>query len=400
MKKILSLSLVLIMVIGIAGVVSASEPGKLLIWADEVRAKVLQEVKVDFEEEYGIPVEIQELPFGDIRDNLSVAAPSGEGPDILVGAHDWLGQLVTNGLIEPIDLQGIKDKFYPVTLEAFSWGGKTYALPYSFESIGLIYNKDLVPEPPKTYSDFSRIINEITDPEQEVYGFLMPQPDPYHTFPFLSATGGYVFGMDEEGKLDPTDIGLNNMGAVRGLTYLDVLYEADLVPYVDYQTMNSLFKAGQVGMMITGPWALADLKKAGINYGFTKIPTIKGQTPKPFVGVQGMMVSSFSENKMLAQAFLTEFVATEKTMKTLFDLDNRPPAFKPVAEIVSNNPDISGVLASAADGTPMPSIPEMAAVWQSWSDALELVLTQKQDPKPALDNAVDQIHKAIAGSEE
>ncbi|MFW6034740.1 MAG: sugar ABC transporter substrate-binding protein [Halothermotrichaceae bacterium] len=398
MKKYLSLILIIAILLGCTVLVSASEEGKLLIWADEVRAPVFEDVKVEFEESYGIPVEIQEVAFGEIRDNLVVAGPSGEGPDLLIGAHDWLGQLVANGLIEPIDLSGIKDDFHQVTLDAFSWGGKIYAVPYGFESIGLIYNKDLVVEPPETFAEFKTIINDLTNKDEDMYGFVMPQPDPYHTFPFLSAAGGYVFGMDDSDKLNPLDVGLNNEGAVQGLTYLAELYQEELVPYVDYQTMMSLFTSNKAGMILTGPWALADVKKAGINYAFTQLPTVDGQTAKPFVGVQGMMINSFSKNKILAQAFLTEFIATEATMMELYELDNRPPAYIPVAESVSEDPDTAGVLESAANGTPMPSIPEMSSVWQGWTDALEVVLTQGQDPQAALDNAVEQIVAAIEAS--
>ncbi|MFP4660786.1 MAG: maltose/maltodextrin ABC transporter substrate-binding protein MalE [Halanaerobiales bacterium] len=399
MKKVFSIFLLVCMIIAVAGMAMASEEGKLLIWADKERAVVFEDLKADFEAEYGIQVEIQEVAFGEIRDNLTIAGPSGEGPDILVGAHDWLGQLVANGLIEPVELSELKDDFYQVTLDAFTWGDKIYALPYGFESIGLIYNKDLVSEPPATFEEFKNILSDLRNEEEETYGFVMPQPDPYHTFPFLSATGGYIFGINEAGEYNPLDVGLNNKGAVKGLAYLAELYDKKLIPYVDYQTMMSLFTAGQVGMINTGPWALADIKAANINYAFTKLPSIDGQTPKPFVGVQGMMISSFSKNKMLAQAFLTDFVANEETMMKLFELDNRPPAYKPVAEVVSSNPDIAGVLASAADGTPMPSIPEMASVWQAWSDALEVVLTQDQEPADALDNAVEQIKAAIKTTE-
>lgn len=395
MKRFLVVFLSLVLVFGLAGIAAASEEGKLLIWADELRAKALQEVKADFEEEYGIPVEIQELAFGDIRDQLGIAGPTGEGPDILVGAHDWLGQLVHDGLIAPIDLEGLKDRFYSVSLQAFTWGEDIYAIPYAIESVGLFYNKDIVPEPPKTYEEFVSIIKDVTDLENEMYGFLLPQPDPYHTYAFMSATGGYVFGYDENGELDPYNIGLNNRGAVKGLELLDKLSEEDLLPYVDYNTMMSLFKNGQVGMIVTGPWAFPEVRQAGINYGFTKLPSIEGKSPKPFVGVQGFMISAFSKNKMLAQAFLTEYVATKDTMMKIYELEGRPPVFKPAADEVSDNPDIAGVLASAADGMPMPSIPEMASVWQAWTDAIELVLTQKQDAQSALDNAVAQIYKAL-----
>jgi maltose-binding protein MalE len=111
------------MLAGLFLVANASEPGKLIIWADETRAPVLQEVATAFEDAYGVPVEIQEVGFGDIRGQLATAGPTGEGPDIIIGAHDWLGELIQNGLIEPIILPEamIKD-FDQVAIDAFSWG--------------------------------------------------------------------------------------------------------------------------------------------------------------------------------------------------------------------------------------------------------------------------------------
>lgn len=399
MKKFVVLLLVLIMLFSFNTLISASEEGKLLIWADENRVEVLNHVKEYFVAEYGVPVEIQEKAFGDIRDNMAVEAPSGEGPDIIVGAHDWLGALVSNGLISPIELGDKKDDFYPVAIEAFSWGEDVYAVPYAIEAVGLIYNKDIIPDPPNSFVAFEEIVRNTTDEEEDMYGFIMPQPDPYHTFPFMSAAGGYVFGTAEDGTLNPNDIGLNNEGAILGLQKLDNLYEDGVIPFVDYQTMTSLFTNGQVGMMLTGPWALPSLEEAGIDYGFTQLPHIEGNPPKPFVGVQGFMISAFSKNKILAQTFLNESVAVKETMMDLYETGSRPPVYIPTAEEASDNPDVAGVLESAADGTPMPSIPEMASVWEAWSDSLELILTQKQDVKPAMDNAVEQIEKAIEASQ-
>lgn len=144
-------------------------------------------------------------------------------------------------------------------------------------------------------------------------------------------------------------------------------------------------------MIITGPWALGDAERAGIDYGFAPIPTIDGGQPRPFVGVQGFMISSFSENKILADMFLQEFVVSTDVYLGMFELDPRPPAYKPALAIVSEDPVVKGVGASGAAGIPMPSIPEMASVWTAWSDAIELVANQELEPKEALDDAVEQI---------
>ena len=145
MKRVAALFLVLLLTVALSLPAAASVPGELLIWSDGERAPVLTEVARNFVAEYGIPVKIQELPFGDIRDNLAIVAPTGEGPDIIVGAHDWLGQLVTDGLIEPIDIED-PSLFLQSGLDAFTWGGKYYGIPYAIESIGLFYNQDLAGE--------------------------------------------------------------------------------------------------------------------------------------------------------------------------------------------------------------------------------------------------------------
>lgn len=392
MKKLSWLLITVVVCIAMVGVAFASTPGELLIWADDTRAPVMEELGQLFFEEFGVPVKVQELGFGDIRSQLAVAGPAGEGPDIIIGAHDWLGELIVNGLLEPIHLGRQVEDFVPVTLEAFTWGDTLYGVPMAYESIGLIYNKALVPEPPETWDELLSIAHQLTDREKGVYGFLLQMPDPYHTFPLFSATGGYVFGQNPDGTLNPLDVGLNNEGSVRGLQLFDQLLEEGLVPVgTDYNTATSLFYQGNVGMIITGPWALGDAINAGIDFGFARIPLIDGQQPKPFVGVQGFMVSSFSKNKILAEVFLREFVINPDVYAAIFARDPRPPAYLPTLNALSDDPIIRGVGESGAVGVPMPSIPEMGSVWTAWSDAIELVMNQELEPKAALDQAVAQI---------
>ena len=391
------LAVLAVLLVGLLGL--GSEPGKLIIWCDETRAPVMQDLAQQFTEKYGVPVEVQEVGFGDIRDRLGIAGPAGEGPDILIGAHDWLGQLVANGLLEPLEfMSDIKDQFVPVAVEAFSYGETIYGLPYATEAIALIYNKDLVPEPPATFEELIEIAKELTDPEAGQYGFLanIPQPDPYHSFPFISAYGGYIFGKSLDGTLNPCDIGLDKIGALQGVKLILKLIDEGILPAdCDYATMTGLFNEGKAGMILTGPWAIGDARKAGINFGVAKIPPMDGNTPRPFVGVQGFMVSAFSENKALAKVFLEEFIANKDTMLALYERDPRNPAYLPALDEVASDPIVQAFAASAADGVPMPSIPQMSAVWGAWADALLLIVTGQQDPESALKDAVARIRETI-----
>lgn len=399
MKNFLTVLLVLVMLLGLISMASASEAGKLIIWCDETRAPALVEVGKEFTAKYNIPVEVQEVSFAEIRGKLTTTAPVGEGADLIIGPHDWIGELIENGLLEPISLFAeLRSKLVPVSLEAFTYGGKLYGLPYATEAVALFYNKDLISEPPKTFEELITIAKGLTNREKGEYGFLIQVPDPYHLFPLLSATGGYIFGKNPDGTTNPLDIGLANEGSIRGVNLLLRLVKEGIeFPGVDYQTVTGLFNEGKLAMMISGPWTLGGIKEAGINYGIAKIPTIDGQVAKPFVGVQGFMISAFSENKLLARTFLTEFIATKETMLKLYERATRPPAFLPALEEVFENPDIKGIAISAADGIPMPKIPEMASVWAAWSDAIEFIVNQELEPDQAMKNAAEQIKKTIMG---
>ncbi|MGM0819584.1 MAG: sugar ABC transporter substrate-binding protein, partial [Actinomycetota bacterium] len=125
------------------------------------------------------------------------------------------------------------------------------------------------------------------------------------------------------------------------------------------------------------------------------IPEIDGGTPQPFVGVQGFMLSSFAENELLAQTFLTDYMATEEAQLALYDADPRPPAMLSAFEEVSEDPNIEGFGESGLEGQPMPNIPEMDSVWESWTDAYELIWEGSEEPDTAFTQAAEQIRGLI-----
>lgn len=374
----------------------AAQPGKILIWADDTRAPVFREIGAQYTKITGIPVEVVEIPFGQIRDQFITAAPTGEGPDLIIGAHDWVGELAASGLLAEILLPNeLKAQFDAVSLEAFTYG-KLYGLPYAREGVGLLYNKKLVPVLPKTFEELVALARKLTDPTVPQYGFVVQNPDPYHSFPFLSALGGYIFGYDKEGKLNPCDVGLDSPGAIAGAEVLDSLFEEGLIPAgLDWDTWTSLFTEGRIAMVITGPWFVGRAKAAGIDIGVAPIPPIQGKAPKPFVGVQGVMVSAFSPNLPLIYDFLFNYFATKETMLALYARDPRIPAFLPAYREVAADPVLRGFAESIAQGVPMPNIPQMSAVWGAWYDAMAMIGNQQMEPAEALKKAADSIRATL-----
>ena len=369
----------------------------LVIWADDTRAPVITPFAEQFAADNGITVAVQELAFGDIRDRLIVAGPAGEGPDIIIGAHDWLGQLVAAGAVAPLDVSSVEDQFSEAALAAFNYGGQIYGLPYAVENIALIRNTDLVPDAPATFEDVVEIGLQLTEDGTVDTPLALQENgngDPFHNYPIVTALGGYVFGLNSDGSYNAADLGIDSEGGLAAARYFSELSEQGVVNVdLTYDIMIEKFSTGMAPFAITGPWALASFED--VNFVVEPIPPLQGGTPRPFIGVQGFMVSAFAENPLFASTFVLDFMATEEAQLALFEAGGRPPAHNGAFETVASaDPNIAGFGLAGQDGYPMPAIPEMGSVWQAWTDAYELIFTGG-DPEEAFTNAAAQIRTLI-----
>jgi maltose-binding protein MalE len=369
----------------------------LVIWADDTRAPVITPFAEQFAADNGITVAVQELAFGDIRDRLIVAGPAGEGPDIIIGAHDWLGQLVAAGAVAPLDISSVEDQFSEAALAAFNYGGQIYGLPYAVENIALVRNTDLVPDAPATFEEVVEIGLQLTEDGTVDTPLALQENgngDPFHNYPIVTALGGYVFGLNADGSYNPADLGIDSEGGLAAARYFGELSEQGVVNVdITYDIMIEKFSTGMAPFAITGPWALASFED--VNYVVEPIPPLQGGTPRPFIGVQGFMVSAFAENPLFASTFVLDFMASEEAQLALFEAGGRPPAHLAAFDsVAAADPNIAGFGLAGQEGYPMPAIPEMGSVWQAWTDAYELIFTGG-DPEEAFTNAAAQIRTLI-----
>jgi len=378
---------------------TAGETIELLIWADEARTPVIQEVAEAFTEATGVVVTVETKEFGDIRDQMVELGPAGEGADVFIGAHDWTGQLAVSGVAAPIDLGSKAGDFETVALDAFSYGGDLYSVPYATEAIAFYYNTDLVPEAPATFEEIADICAALDGIENCVG---LPgggdAPDAYHNYPFVSALGGYIFAYDPATGYDPTDVGLDSEGAIAGMTFLQEQVDAGVIGATNYDTAKAFFLEGTQPFWMTGPWEVGNLNgQTTVNWAVAKIPTIGGNAPAPFVGAQGFFLSAFTENAVVAQSFLLDYIATVEAQQALYDADPRNPAFTAVLDTLADDPVAATFAASAADGNPMPNIAEMSAVWAPLGENIQLVRNGELAADEAMTVAAQAVRDAVAG---
>jgi arabinogalactan oligomer / maltooligosaccharide transport system substrate-binding protein len=368
----------------------------LVIWADDTRTPVIEPFADRFAEQEGITVAVQEVPFDDIDDLVNVQGPAGEGPDIFIGPHDWLGGFVANGVVAPMDLGDRSGDFLEVATQAFTYEGTNYGLPYSIENIALVRNTDLAPERPETLEDLASTAEQlVADGEAEI-AIAWQQPDVYHNYFVVTGAGGYVFAQEDDGSYDASDVGVDSEGALEAAEIFADLNERGVISQdVDYDVMINSFSDGEAPYAITGPWAIASFEEAGVPFVVEELPSVNGGVGSPFVGVQGFMISAFAENDLAARTFVLDFMGTDDAQLELYEAGNRPPALQSAFDGVQDDEVVAGFGAAGENGVPMPAIPEMGAVWGAWEDGYTNIL-QGNDPRESFENAAEQIRTAIA----
>ena len=375
----------------------SGDGAELVIWTDAEREEAITAAAEAFEEETGATVKLVQKNFEDLRDDFIAQVPTGEGPDITVGAHDWLGALVAAGVVDTIDLGDKASEFEPVSIEAMTYDSQLYALPYSLESIALVQNVDLVgEEAPGTWDEMIQKGIESGAERPFVINTEGETGDGYTMYPFQTSFGAPVFVQDESGSYT-SEVGMGGANGEAFATWLGA-NGANGTGYisttVDYDINNELFNSGKAPYTIQGPWAISAYPD--VNVVVNPIPSAGGETAAPFVGVQGFYLSSQSENALLAQEFLVNYLGTEDAQRALYEADPRIPAWTALAEEVSSDPIIAGFVASSQNGVPMPSIPEMGSVWDLWNAAQSQIINGA-DPVSTWNTMVADLETTLAG---
>jgi maltose/maltodextrin transport system substrate-binding protein len=369
----------------------AAEPGKLLVWINGDKGyNGLQKVGDEFAKKTGVQVTVEHPE--DAPGKFQQAAAAGKGPDIWIWAHDRIGEWIAGGLIQPLSpsKKALAD-IDPLALKAFTVGGKVWGYPMAIEAVSLVYNKDLVPTPPKTFDEVIALDKKLS--AQGKKAILWDYNNTYFTWPLLAAGGGYAFKLKADGNYDPNDTGVNNAGALKGAETLANLIKAGVMPKgAGYADMEAGLAQGKIAMMINGPWSWDNLKKSNVNFGVARIPAVGGKKAAPFVGVMGAMISKASPNRDVAVEFIENYMLSLNGLKSINDdVPLGTPASKALFNELKSNPNIQATMASAQDGAPMPNNPEMGRFWSSMASALQNMTEGRQSPKEALDAAAKRI---------
>lgn len=380
---------------------AASGGATLVIWADDLRSKAIKPLAQAWAQANGVTVDVEDISK-DITTKFKTASQQGTGPDIVVWAADAIGDFVQNGAIDPIQMSDTS-MFDPLAVKGMTFNGQLYGIPYSVENIALIRNTDLAPTAPTTMEDLVSAGQALVKAGKTTNIMSLQvgqQGDAYHIYPLFTSGGGSFFGTTSTGDPDPKNVTVDSAGSIAAGALLKGLGEKGsgaLTRSIDGQNAIPTFTSKKAAFLVSGPWAIPDIKKAGFNYDISAIPPFaSGKPASVFIGTNGFYLASKGKNKALAQEFLTTVVPTLDFQMGLYQADPRRPALTQAAtQVTSSDPNIPKFAAAGQNGTILPAIPAMGQVWGPFGTA-EANIVGGADPATALQAAAKAIRDGIA----
>lgn len=371
-----------------------------------------------FQEDTGINVELVQYPYEELHEKLLFELSTGSPSLDVVIVDDliWLADLYK--FMEPLEPY-IEKSGYDLSqnvesmVNLFKWTDHgeehLYALPARVGGRALIYRKDLIPEPPRTFEELLEIAIDITENNPNMYGFvasLSQHNDLVADYlPFLRGFGADVFSEDLSRPIFNSPEGIE---ATRFFADLYLKYEVIPKGAVTYNHDGTILamQQGLAAMTITyspyihemndpekspfaGNFAMAPFipyaKNSGLENG---ISTLSGW---------GFGISRFSRNKELAWEFV-QYVAKEETQLYLAIVHGNAPTAKSVftnKEYLAIDPYGEVLLQVYANGAPRPAGNKWVQVEDILAAELSAIFAGDKTVEQALNDAERRVLRIL-----
>ena len=394
-RRAMSLTVSLALAGGLTACSSDSDSGgddaTLTYWATNMAASLEDDERIlrpeldRFEEETGIAVELEVIPWDSLYNRILTAVSSGEGPDVLNIGNTWSASLQATGGFVPFEGSALEtiggtDRFVDTAMAATGAEGETpTAVPLLGQSYGLFYNTQMFadagvspPEEGWTWQEFVDAAQALTRdttgdgrPDQYGLGFAGASiaNGSHAAFIFGKQHGGELF--DEDGQPQ-----FANDGTVAAVTsFVDLMAQGYMLPgtaeyTTDAQVANDL-ATGKVAMAFQqsgnrSTYAQADFE----DYGVVQVPVLD---PLPEGGeavqtmVAGINISVFTDSDQQEAALeLVEFLTSTEQQVTLNKAYGTLPVVDEAYEDSAFTDPVSDTFATILGdfAAPMPQVPE------------------------------------------
>jgi len=314
---------------------AASAADQIVVWADESRGPNLTKViaaKGDWVPGYTVKI-VTFSSFDALKDAFDKATDQ-TGPDIVVGANDWVPTGAKSGKLAPVTLTpAVKARFNPTQLFDLSYRGSLYGVPIDVNNVAMIYNTKLVSSAPKTFGDMVDFYKANKASKKLKAGLCVAGGGmSWGAHSVFSALGADAYQSNSSDKIVYNRTFSYPTFTKNVKTYLlDGKKSNGFFPASDAGCKDN-FLAGTVPYAIIGNWEWKDYVAKGFDMNLMPVPGVAdGTYGKMFGSVSGAMLTTFAAKHGVAagaKSLLTDFFASTAGQVAYQAIEGRPPAEK------------------------------------------------------------------------
>jgi multiple sugar transport system substrate-binding protein len=253
----------------------------------------------------------------------------GEDLDVILGDVIWTAQLAESDWISDLSdrfTESQRKEFLPGSVEAITYEGKTFGMPWFTDTGLLYYRKDLLQEsgfdgPPKTWDELKQMTLKVREDAGLKYGFVF-QGAAYEGgvcdgMEFIWTHGGEVLDPD-----DPTRVLVDSPEAIAGLATERSMITEGISPegvtvYKEDESAGA-FLNGDAVFLRNWPYVYALVgtseypKLEPEQVGVSELPSADGKPGNGTVGDQPLYISATATDPDAAWKFIQFLSAPEQ----------------------------------------------------------------------------------------
>ncbi|MCC4907945.1 extracellular solute-binding protein [Microbacterium sp. cx-59] len=330
-----------------------------------------------FEDENpGSTLVIEEQQWTGLVDKLTTSLSSNDSPDVVEMGNTQAPAFTSSGALLSLDdiaadLGG--DDLLPGFVEAGTWDGTLYAVPYYSGARVVFYNTAQYAQAgvavPTTLDEYVSNAVTLAGALPGVSGVYFPGKDWYNALPFVWANGGEVAMQADDGSWDAQ---LSSDESIAGLTQVQELQEkASLAPKDGDETEGWVpFRTGEAATYSAPSWAywsiVADEDKQPTpltdTTGYFALPGADGDAAPVFAGGSNIGIAAKSAHPDLAKSAL-EIMLSDEYQSILAEGGLVPAKTSLGDKVAAATPELATVIAEAAANAKLtPASPKWADV--------------------------------------
>ena len=337
----------------------------IVVWADETRGpNLVKTLAAKSDWVPGYTVSVKAFPNFDALKEAIDKATATTGPDIVVGANDWVAALAKNGKLAPLTLTASqRARFSASQFYDLSYKKKLYGIPVDVNNVAMIYNTKLVSSAPKTFGDMVDYYKANKASKGLKAGLCVAGGGmSWGAHSVFSALGANAYYFNANGTINKSkSFNPNEFGRNVKQYLMDGKKSNGFFPASDAGCKDN-FLAGDVPFAIIGNWEWEDYKAKGFAMNLMPVPGVKAGNPgAAFGSVSGALLTTFAASngvEAAAKSLLVDFFGSTAGQVAYQKFEKRPPAEKGAASDASVTDGQKGFGASANAA----SIPQVGAI--------------------------------------